>query len=338
MSKEIRGLSLVSFRWCRSLGLLVLGFAWLLVGARGADAAVTSGAVAAPVAAALPLPVVKVPVAVKPVAKPKVVVAPKPKPRPRVVPKPKPKVAAKAKVGAWSLGDRVPLVLGTRGHDVRVLQDFLSRAGQSTPVDGVFGPGTKNAVAAFERVQRLPADGVVSGQLVTVLRSVVTQGSAVASVSSETGGAMMPTEQQIDAVAPGVKATVGPGGLAVAPAGAPPVVQAIIAAGNRIATLPYIWGGGHGSWTDAGYDCSGSVSFALHGGGLLSGPLVSGDFETWGAAGPGQWITVYANAAHVYMVIAGLRFDTSGQSGAGTRWQADMVSGAGFVVRHPVGL
>jgi hypothetical protein len=116
------------------------------------------------------------------------------------------------------------------------------------------------------------------------------------------------------------------------------VVQAIIAAGNRIATLPYIYGGGHGSWTDAGYDCSGSVSFALHGGGLLSAPLVSGDFESWGAAGPGQWITIYANGGHVYMVIAGLRFDTSGQSGAGTRWQANMVSGAGFVVRHPVGL
>ncbi len=328
----------MSFGWCRSLALLVVGFAWMLVGARGADAAVTVGAVAAPVSASAPVPVVKVPVVkvpavVVPVAKPKVVV----KPKPKVVAKPKAKAPPAAKT--WNLGDRLPLVLGARGHDVRVLQDFLSRAGEPTPVDGVFGKATKSAVAAFEQVQRLTADGVVTAQDVTVLRSVVTQGSAIASVSSETGGAMMPTEEQIAAVAPGVKAAVGAGGLAVAPAGAPPVVQAIIAAGNRIATLPYIYGGGHGSsWTDAGYDCSGSVSFALHGGGLLSAPLVSGDFENWGAAGPGQWITIYANAAHVYMVIAGIRFDTSGQSGAGTRWQANMVSGAGFVVRHPVGL
>lgn len=243
-----------------------------------------------------------------------------------------------AKPKAWSLGDRLPLLAGAKGHDVKVLQDFLNRAGESTTIDGVFGSGTKRAVLAFERTQRLVADGTVTAADVSVLRDVVTQGSAVATVSSQTGGAMMPTEQEILAVVPGLKALVAAGGLAVAPAGAPPQVAAIIAAGNRIATLPYVYGGGHGDWTDTGYDCSGSVSFALHGAGLLSAPLASGDLESWGAPGPGSWVTIYANSAHVYMVVAGLRFDTSGQSGAGTRWQANMVSGKGFVVRHPVGL
>ncbi len=251
---------------------------------------------------------------------------------------PAPAGALAAKRPNWSLGARLPLKVGAKGHDVKILQDFLSRAGQSTAVDGVFGNATKRAVVAFETLQRLTADGTVTAQDVSVLRNVITQGSAVASISSITGGAEMPTVQQIQAVAPGVKATVGPGGLAIAPAGAPAVVQAIIAAGNRIATLPYIYGGGHGTWNDTGYDCSGSVSYALHGGGLLSSSLPSGDFETWGAPGPGTWVTLYANGGHMYMVIAGLRFDTSGQSGAGTRWQADMRSGAGFVVRHPPGL
>lgn len=249
----------------------------------------------------------------------------------------KPRVAVKARAN-WSLGDRLPLVQGARGHDVKILQDFLNRAGEATAVDGVFGSQTKAAVTAFERLQRLVADGTITAADVKVLRNVIVQGSAVASISTITGGASMPSPEQIQAVAPGVKATVGPGGLAIAPAGAPPVVQAIIAAGNRIASLPYIYGGGHGSWTDTGYDCSGSVSFALHGGGLLSSPLPSGDFETWGDPGPGTWITLYANGGHMYMVIAGLRFDTSGQRNAGTRWQADMRSGAGFVVRHPPGL
>ena len=139
-------------------------------------------------------------------------------------------------------------------------------------------------------------------------------------------------------VGSGPQATVGPDGLAVAPAGAPPQVQQIIAAGNQIASKPYKYGGGHGRWEDSGYDCSGSVSFALHGAGLLDVAMPSGNFVSWGESGPGQWVTIYANGGHMYMVVAGLRFDTSGRSSAGTRWQADMRSGAGYVVRHPTGL
>lgn len=134
-------------------------------------------------------------------------------------------------------------------------------------------------------------------------------------------------------------AGVRPDGTAVAPLEAPNVVAAVIQAGNEIARTPYKWGGGHGAWADSGYDCSGSVSFALAGAGLLSAPLDSTAFEHWGAAGPGRWITVYANATHAFMVVAGLRFDTGGlDAPTKTRWQPTMRSTAGFVARHPPGL
>jgi cell wall-associated NlpC family hydrolase len=133
-------------------------------------------------------------------------------------------------------------------------------------------------------------------------------------------------------------ATVGTDGLAVAPAGAPAQVVALIAAGNAIASLPYKYGGGHQSFDDQAYDCSGSVSFALHGAGLLDATLDSTGLTHWGQAGPGAWITIYANKTHTYLVVAGLRFDTSGQKKAGTRWQAAPRSSRTFKVRHPAGL
>jgi len=127
-------------------------------------------------------------------------------------------------------------------------------------------------------------------------------------------------------------------GQAVAPANAPPAVRAAIEAANRIVGRPYVWGGGHGSFEDSGYDCSGSVSYALHGGGWLSSPLDSTGLMTWGSPGAGNWVTVYANSGHAYAVIAGLRFDTSGTvGGSGPSWSAEMRSSAGFVARHPDG-
>jgi hypothetical protein len=117
----------------------------------------------------------------------------------------------------------------------------------------------------------------------------------------------------------------------------PAVVARVIAAANAIAGLPYRWGGGHGSFHDSAYDCSGSVSYALAAGGLLSSPLDSTGFESWGAPGPGRWITVYANSGHAFMIIAGRRFDTSGL-GSGSRWASGSRSTAGFVARHPPGL
>ncbi len=137
-------------------------------------------------------------------------------------------------------------------------------------------------------------------------------------------------------VAPPALATLRDDGTASPPAGAPAQVAAVIAAGNRIASLPYRWGGGHASWEDTGYDCSGSVGYALHGGELLDASATSGDLMSYGESGPGTWITLYANPDHVYMVVAGLRFDTSGARPS--RWQAAPRSCDGFVVRHPAGL
>jgi cell wall-associated NlpC family hydrolase len=139
-------------------------------------------------------------------------------------------------------------------------------------------------------------------------------------------------------LARGAVPSVRSDGTAVAPRNIPDVVATVIAAGNEIATKPYKWGGGHGAWSDSGYDCSGSVSFALAGAGLLDSPLDSTRFMKWGDAGQGRYITIYANAGHAFMVVAGLRYDTSGAQG-GTRWQpAAGRSYDGFVARHPPGL
>lgn len=137
---------------------------------------------------------------------------------------------------------------------------------------------------------------------------------------------------------PGAAATLA-GERAVAPASAPTAVKQVIAAANRIRATPYIWGGGHARWWDTGYDCSGSVSYALHGGKLLEAPLVSGSFMTWGEAGPGKWITIYANKEHVYMTVAGLRWDTGGDPTGvtGPRWHTEPFYAKNFVVRHPIG-
>jgi cell wall-associated NlpC family hydrolase len=131
---------------------------------------------------------------------------------------------------------------------------------------------------------------------------------------------------------------VNTAGMVQAPPGAPAAVAQVIAAGNAIATLPYIYGGGHASFHANGYDCSGSVSYALAAAGLVSSPMVSGDFEAWGDPGPGRWITVYANAGHVWMVVAGWRFDTVALAQSGTRWASSGGDSSGYVVRHPPGL
>lgn len=136
----------------------------------------------------------------------------------------------------------------------------------------------------------------------------------------------------------GAVATLDATGRAVAPAEAPKAVKQIVAAGNKIAFKKYIYGGGHRQWRDKGYDCSGSVSYALRGAKLLKSPLASGDFIGWGEAGVGSWVTLYTKSSHMYMVVAGLRFDTSGRGNAGSRWQTATRSAKGYTVRHPVGL
>jgi len=134
------------------------------------------------------------------------------------------------------------------------------------------------------------------------------------------------------------KADVLKNGVALPPIEAPEAVRQIIEAGNSIARTPYLWGGGHGKWLDKGYDCSGSVSYALASAGLLNAPLDSGRLMGWGEPGKGKWVTIYTNPGHVYLVVAGVRFDTSGTRTTGSRWQNSMRPGGGFVARHPPGL
>jgi peptidoglycan hydrolase-like protein with peptidoglycan-binding domain len=224
-----------------------------------------------------------------------------------------------------SLGDRIPVKRGMSGHDIRVLQDFLRHAGFKIGIDGEFGASTEKAVKKFEAAQNRTVDGIMDAGDIDALRTLAGE--------EDPGAGTQPTQ-----LAPGDIAQIGPDGLAIAPVSAPDPVKAIIAAGNLIASKPYKYGGGHGKWNDSGYDCSGSVSYALHGAGLLDEALASGDFESWGDAGPGQWVTIYAKASHAFMVVAGIRFDTSGRTKANTRWQADMRSADGYVARHPTGL
>ncbi|HEY2771130.1 MAG TPA: peptidoglycan-binding protein [Solirubrobacteraceae bacterium] len=220
------------------------------------------------------------------------------------------------------MGDRI-LKPGMRGHDVRVLQDYLTKAGIPTTVDGSFGLTTKRHVVKFQRSHRLRPNGIVTWTVSQALR---------AAVASATSTPAAPTT-----LPAGSKARLV-NGQAVAPANAPAAVKAAIAAANQIATRPYVYGGGHGSFTSSGYDCSGSVSFALHGGGLLRSPEDSSELESYGSSGPGKWITIYANAGHAWMIIAGLRYDTAAQSSTGgNRWTTAGRSSSGYVVRHPTG-
>jgi cell wall-associated NlpC family hydrolase len=217
------------------------------------------------------------------------------------------------------------LKTGSSGSDVRVLQRYLDTAGFDTDVDGQFGPGTRRSVMSFELAESRRANGKAS---TTEQRLVQTRAEAAPPPVTEAPAPIAPVE----------KAYLGADGLAVAPASAPPEVQAIIAAGNAIATAPYKYGGGHGRWVDSGYDCSGSVSYVLHAAGLLDTALDSSGFMDWGEPGRGTWVTIRSNPGHAYLIVAGLRFDTSARRATGNRWSAQMRSASGYTARHPEGL
>ena len=192
------------------------------------------------------------------------------------------------------------LQLGSSGPAVKAVQRRLR-----VSVTGYYGERTAAAVRRFQRRRGLAVDGVVGPATWWALGRPRTR--VVLRVRRPAGGS-------------GAR-----------------IVRHVIAAANRIARKPYRYGGGHASFVDSGYDCSGSVSYALHGGGLLDPPLDSSGFMSYGAPGKGRWITIYANPGHVYMVVRGRRFDTTGRDETGSRWQWRKRSSEGYTVRHPVG-
>ena len=178
-------------------------------------------------------------------------------------------------------------------------------------------------------------EGLRSAVAIAATLALAAPASAVAASGGTAPGAATGASN------PSAKAKISRDGrTAIPPDSAPPQVKKAIYAANKITRKPYRYGGGHGKWNDSGYDCSGSVSFALHGGGLLRQPLDSSSFMRWGRGGRGRWITVYANSGHAYTVIAGLRFDTSSagaSGGSGPRWRNRGRSSSGYVARHPTG-
>ena len=200
---------------------------------------------------------------------------------------------------------------GSSGDPVKRLQTALD-----LEADGTFGPETEQAMRRLQARHGLTVDGIVGPATWSVLginsestltppRSALSgSGSSRSSGTSEGSG----------------------------------IVARVIAAGDEIATRPYVYGGGHGSFQSSGYDCSGSVSYALHGGGLLSSPEDSSALESYGEPGPGRHITIYANSEHAFMVVDGKRFDTIAAQEGGSRWSSSMSSTGGYVARHPAGL
>jgi hypothetical protein len=199
-------------------------------------------------------------------------------------------------VPAAALAQRV----AHRGPSVRLAQRHVG-----VDADGVFGPATRRAVKRFQRRHGLAPDGIIGPATWSAL-GIRGRHPVLKALRSRSRRA-----------------------------GLPAAVARAIHGGNRIASLPYRYGGGHGSFSDSGYDCSGSVSYVLHAAGVLRRPMDSSELMSYGAPGRGRYITVYANAGHAFAVVHGRRFDTSG---GGDRWHADARSSAGYVVRHPAGL
>jgi peptidoglycan hydrolase-like protein with peptidoglycan-binding domain len=259
-----------------------------------------------------------------------------------------------------AFGSRM-LKVGSQGTDVVALQHDLTALGFTTGANGTFTHQTYSQLRTFQRRYHLTVDGVAGPTSIAKLKRLLssslhiaeTANGVTAAATSSTSSAPLPTADTggvgVVPLAPTTDTTVQDAtmidGLAIPAAGTPEVVQEVLAAANKIAFDPYIYGGGHASFTAAGYDCSGSVSFALHGGGLLATPLDSEQFLQYGEAGVGNWITIYTNGpTHAYMEIAGIWFDTAAQSATNgmDRWSLTRINEppqyyGKFVPRHPAG-
>lgn len=213
------------------------------------------------------------------------------------------------------------------GSDITLLQFYLDVAGVPTNVDGHFGSRTKRSVIAFEQAHGLKATG---------------------NVNPAAGRSLAGAVAYVDSIKPNGKTRIHSDGTASAPSNAPPVVKDVVDAANHIIAASYCYAGGHGSWKSSCYDCSGSVSYALHGGHLLSVPEDSTQLESYGAPGKGRWITIYADSSHTFLVVNGRAFDTANYggpnrpAGSGPRWRSDptgnLADGGHYIVRHPPGL
>lgn len=216
---------------------------------------------------------------------------------------------------------------GMRGGPVTLLQFYLDVAGYRTSPDGYFGSGTKRSVMNFQRSWGMRRTGVVTQQV---------------------GRALGAKVREIDSIKPNGRTQIHRDGTASTPSNAPPAVGAVVAAANQIIHASYCYAGGHGSWKSHCYDCSGSVSYALHGGYLLPTAEDSTQLESYGSPGRGRWISIYADSSHTFIVVAGRAFDTANfggpnrPSGPGPRWRSNptgnLADGGHYVVRHPPGL
>jgi peptidoglycan hydrolase-like protein with peptidoglycan-binding domain len=210
--------------------------------------------------------------------------------------------------------------LGAGANPIARLQEVLH-----IEADGQFGPQTEVAVKRLQARDGLPVDGVVGPATWHAL-------------GIDEAKTLHPLARLMPKTTNSAGATGSEGQSSSSGGEGSGVIARVIAAADEIATRPYVYGGGHGSFQSVGYDCSGSVSYALHGGGLLSSPEDSSALESYGEAGPGRYITIYANAEHAWMTIDGRRFDTVAQQETGSRWSDSMTSTAGYVVRHPAGM